>query len=397
MRALAIEELPLGRFKPYERNARTHSDAQVGQIAASIREFGWTNPILVDENDLIIAGHGRLLAARSLGMATAPCIRIVGLTDEQRRALTIADNKLGLNAGWDEALLVAELQTLGDLQGLVGFSEDELTRLFKGHAGLTDPDEAPEPPTEPVSRTGDLWALGEHRLLCGDATNAEDVARVLGGVKPNLMVTDPPYGVSYDADWRNHAGRALDGTTQRITSGRVIKPIGARAIGKVRNDDRADWGDAWALFPGRIAYVWHAGRFASTVQASLEAAEFAIRSQIIWAKTRMVISRGDYHWMHEPCWYAVRGKGQWTGDRSQTTLWTLDHSVSETGHSTQKPVECMRRPIENNSSAGQAVYDPFLGSGTTMIAAEMMGRSCLALELAPEYVDVAADRGRKAA
>ena len=172
------------------------------------------------------------------------------------------------------------------------------------------------------------------------------------------------------------------------------RAIGAGAVGKVLNDDKADWRDAWALFPGDVAYVWHAGRHASTVQASLEKAGFQMRSQIIWAKTRLIISRGHYHWQHEPCWYAVRkgSKGHWHGDRSQTTLWKIDHLKSDTGHGTQKPVECMRRPIENNSVAGNAVYEPFSGSGTTIIAAEQTGRRCLAIELNPAYVDVAVKR-----
>jgi ParB-like chromosome segregation protein Spo0J len=180
-RSLIVEEIALGQLRPYERNARTHSPAQVEQVAASVREFGWTNPLLIDEDGLIIAGHGRLAAAKLLGLAAVPCIRLLGLTDTQKRALAIADNKLALNAGWDEGLLAAELQSLGDLQGLVGFSEDELVRLFKGHAGLTDPDEAPEAPADPVSQRGDVWLLGAHRLLCGDATSAEDVALALKG------------------------------------------------------------------------------------------------------------------------------------------------------------------------------------------------------------------------
>jgi DNA modification methylase len=201
------------------------------------------------------------------------------------------------------------------------------------------------------------------------------VARCLHGVVPHLMVTDPPYGVAYDPAWRERAGLVGSG--------------GAR--GTVLNDDRADWREAWALFPGEVAYVWHGALHAATVAESLEACGFQIRSQIIWDKTRLVIGRGDYHWQHEPCWYAVRkGRtGHWSGDRSQTTVWPIPHLRSETGHGTQKPVACMARPIENNSSSGQAVFDPFCGSGTTIIAAEMSGRSCHAIELSPAYVDVA--------
>ena len=192
--------------------------------------------------------------------------------------------------------------------------------------GLTDRDDAPAVPEHPVSVAGDLWLLGRHRLLCGDSTVATDVERVLGGVEPHLMVTDPPYGVDYDPDWRNRAERASTG-----------RPIGARATGRVENDGQSDWREAWALFPGEVAYVWHAGRHASAVQASIEAVGFEIRCQIVWAKPRFVISRGHYHWQHEPCWYAVRkgNAGHWSGDRSQTTLWQIAHSKSETGHGTQ--------------------------------------------------------------
>lgn len=369
---------------PYARNARTHSDEQVAQIAASIREFGFINPVLVDGDKGIIAGHGRVLAARKLGLTEVPTLEVSHLTDAQKRAYILADNKLALNAGWDSELLKLEL---GDLQtggfdlDLTGFSSDELLALLADKTdGLTDPDDTPEVQDKVISKPGDTWLLGRHRLRCGDSTVATDVEALLQGVQPHLMVTDPPYGVEYDANWRNEADRANG------------KPYGARAVGKVENDSRADWREAWALFPGDVAYVWHAGRHASAVQQSLEACGFEIRCQLIWAKPRFAISRGHYHWQHEPCWYAVKGKGHWQGDRSQTTLWTIPHNKSETGHSTQKPVECMRRPIENNSSPGQAVYEPFSGSGTTLIAAEMTGRVCYAMELSPAYVDVAVRR-----
>lgn len=237
-----------------------------------------------------------------------------------------------------------------------------------------------------------------HRLVCGDSTDAGAVEAALGGHAPYLMVTDPPYGVSYDASWRVEAG--LNGPGQ--------------ASGKVQNDERADWTDAWALFPGSVAYVWHGGLHGSTVEQSLAGCGFKVRAQIIWVKTRPVISRGDYHWQHEPClqvvrdgtedehWasehevaeYAVRAgaTGHWTGSRTQSTVWMIEHIRSETGHSTQKPVECMRRPMENNSRPGEAVYEPFSGSGTTIIAAEMTGRVALAIELSPAYVDVAVRR-----
>ena len=381
-----VERRPIGALVPYARNARTHSDEQVAQIAASIREWGWTVPVLVDETGGIISGHGRVLAAQRLGIAEVPVMVARGWSEAQKRAYVLADNKLALNAGWDEGLLAAELKGLAELgfdAGLAGFSAEELARLtLDAGGGLTDPDEAPEPPVEPVSVPGDVWLLGRHRLVCGDSTDADAVAKALNGVRPHLMVTDPPYGVEYDAGWRNQRVRS-DGT-----------PIAGRAIGKVLNDDEADWREAWALFPGEVAYVWHAGLRARDVVESLEAAGFQMRAQIIWAKSRFVIGRGHYHFQHEPCWYAVRkgATAHWAGDRKQTTLWEIAHTKSETGHSTQKPIECMKRPIENNSSPGQAVYEPFSGSGTTIIAAEMTGRACHAIELNPAYVDVAVRR-----
>jgi DNA modification methylase len=382
-----VERWSIDRLIPYARNARTHSEAQVAQIAASMREWGWTNPILVDEAGNIIAGHGRLLAARQLGYTDAPVMVAEGWSDAKRRAYVIADNKLAMNADWDMAALSAELLELNtgefDL-GLTGFSGQELEQILAWtpdglRAGLTDPDAAPEVQERSVSVVGDLWVLGKHRLLCGDSTVATDVERVLGGVVPHLMVTDPPYGVEYDPEWRAEAG---------VNKNKL-------KMGKVKNDDRVDWREAWALFPGDVVYCWHAGRHASAVQASLEAAGFDIRCQVIWAKDRFALSRGHYHWQHEPCWYAVRDgrTGHWSGDRSQSTLWEIKaREDGGQGHGTQKPVECMRRPMQNNSSIGQAVYEPFCGSGTSIIAAEQIGRSCHAIELSPNYVDVGVKR-----
>jgi DNA modification methylase len=379
----------------YSRNARQHSTEQIAQIVRSITEFGFTSPVLLDENGVLIAGHGRLAAARQLGMVEVPAIAIHGLDEARKQALRIADNKLALNASWDDDLLRTELMDLRDVGfdlGLTGFGEQELAGLFADmNDGLTDPDDVPEPPAEPVTRLGDVWTLGRHRLVCGDSTDAGVVEAALEGVKPHLMVTDPPYGVEYDPDWRNRADRANG------------KPFGARAIGTVVNDKRADWRDAWALFSGDVAYVWSApGPLQCVSHDSLVAAGFEPRQQIIWAKDRAAISRGNYNYQHEPCWYAVRGKTYWIGDKTQTSLWQIrlpwdNYGNRETpksdersgGHSTQKPVECMRRPIENNSSPGQAVYDPFVGSGTTIIAAEMTGRACHAIEISPTYVDVA--------
>jgi len=385
---IQIERIGVEALIPYARNSRTHSDAQVAQIAASIREFGFTNPVLVDEANGIIAGHGRVLAARKLKMPDVPAIRLSHLTEAQKRAYVIADNKLALNAGWDIELLRLEINDLRGLEfdvALTGFSTEVLDALMaaSGTEGLTDPDAIPEAPEQPIAVPGDVWLLGRHRLVCGDCTDPLAVEKALSGVKPHLMVTDPPYGVEYDANWRNEVDRKNG------------KPYGARAVGKVKNDDKADWREAWALFPGDVAYVWHAGNMAHVVAESLMACDLGIRAQIIWAKSQFVIGRGDYHPQHEPCWYAVRKgrKGHYDGGRKQSTLWQIDKPrKSETGHSTQKPVECMKRPIENNSSPGQAVYEPFSGSGTTIIAAEMTGRACHAIELNAAYVDVAVKR-----
>jgi DNA modification methylase len=375
-----VIDLPLERLIPYARNPRRNESA-IATVAASLREFGWRQPIVVDDEMVILAGHTRLEAARQLGLASAPVHVARGLTPAQARAYRLMDNRAAETAAWDEALLGLEL---GELQGedfdlgLTGFDDAELNRLLAA-LGEEDgtgegEDDIPATPEDPVSRPGDLWLLGPHRLLCGDSTVATDVERVLGGVTPLLMVSDPPYGVEYDPGWRNSAGAAKTHRT-----------------GKVLNDDRADWREAWALFPGDVAYVWHGALHAATVAESLEVSGFAVRSQIIWAKDRLVLSRGDYHWQHEPALYCVRkgGKGHWAGDRKQTTLWQISSrdQDAETVHSTQKPVECMRRPILNNSSPGQAIYEPFMGSGTTLVAAETTGRVCLGIELNPAYVD----------
>lgn len=269
-----------------------------------------------------------------------------------------------------------------------GFDQDELDALFadanKTAEGNTDPDDVPEAPAIPVTVLGDVWVMGNHRIICGDSTDADTVAKVLNGVKPHLMVTDPPYGVEYDPSWRN----GLD----------KVK----RDQGKVSNDDRADWREVWVLFPGEVAYIWHSGTMAHIVADGLIASGFQIRAQIIWAKPHYAISRGHYHPQHEPCWYAVKGTGHWNGSRKESTVWQITNGTfqggkakaedAKTGHGTQKPVECMKRPIENNSSPGQAVYEPFSGSGTSIIAGEMTGRAVHAVEINPAYVDVAVSR-----
>lgn len=395
---LMIEYADASKLKPSPDNPRTHPPEQIAHIQASMLEFGWTNPILADDTG-IIAGHGRLEAAQGLWKngksiprcpkGKAPTIFLNDLTPEQRTALIIADNQTALGAEWNLDALADQLRSLAESDfGMeaLGFDFSELDRLLKHGQeteGLTEPDDVPDPPGEPVSRPGDVWLLGDHRLCCGDATSADDVAKLLGKVRPHLMVTDPPYGIEYDASWR---GKAKNADGSPLSTGED------RATGKVKNDDRADWFEAYDLFPGDVVYVWHAGLKSTEVAESMERAGFQIRAQIIWNKNNFAVSRGHYHPKHEPCWYAVRkGKtGHWAGDRKQSTVWDIDKpKKSETGHSTQKPVECMKRPIENNSSPGQAVYEPFNGSGTTIIACEQTGRVCYAMELNPLYIDTA--------
>ena len=384
--ALQLEQWPIGRLVEYERNPRKNDDV-VDRMAQAITEFGFRIPIVARSDGLVVDGHLRLKAARVLGLDTVPVVLADELSETQIKAFRLLANQSANWAEWDELLLSSELNDLLAVDydlSLIGFDDAELEALLAGEvdretASREGEDDVPEAPETPISRPGDIWLLGKHRLLCGDATVATDVELLLGDVKPQLMVTDPPYGVEYDPGWRNKAGAAA-----------------TKRTGKVLNDDRADWREAWALFPGDVTYVWHGALHATTVADSLEASGFNIRSQFIWAKDRLVLSRGDYHWQHEPCLYAVKktGKGHWAGDRKQTTLWQIankDQDV-ETVHGTQKPVECMRRPILNNSSQGQAVYEPFMGSGTTLIAAETTWRVCYGIELNPAYVDVAVQR-----
>jgi len=311
-------------------------------------------------------------------------VRVVDWPLEREKLANLAANSPFLAGEFDDAELT---RVLAELEAALPaeFGElrfEELWPRSFAKPGLTAADAVPESPAEPMSKPGDLWVLGEHRLLCGDATKAEDVARVLCGATPFLCVTDPPYGVNYDPQWRSDAAAA----------GHLA--YAASRVGVVTNDDRADWSAAWALFPGDVIYSWHPPGATSLVHAAaLQASGFALRMQIIWAKSNFPISRGDYHVRHEPCWYAVReGKpAKRTDDRTQTTLWeiNLDKNV-EGGHSTQKPVECMAWPIRNHEPC--EVYDPFLGSGTTMIAAEQLGRRCFGIEIEPRYVDVCVRR-----
>ena len=376
---------------PYARNPKTHPSDQIAKIAASIASFGFDQPIVIDADGVIIKGHGRREASLLLGLTQVPVLVRGDLSVAEIRAARLADNKTA-ESPWDEELLRLEIKgLLGEEFDLVltGFDSseiDQLLALAEADSSAISPDDAvPKPPAEPVTRPGDLWILGAHRLLCGDSTAADDVTRLLGGTRPDLMVCDPPFGVHYDPAWRNEAGVSATART-----------------GTVRNDDRADWREAWALFPGDVAYVWHAGIHGRTVVDSLAAGGFTIRAQLIWVKTRFVLSRGHYHWQHEPCFYAVRngGESRWQGARDQSTVWQIATNADDdaaTVHGTQKPVECMLRPILNNSARGDAVYEPFAGSGTTIIAAEKSGRRCFGIEIEPRYCDVIIQRWQEVA
>jgi DNA modification methylase len=382
-------EVPISELTPYDRNPRKN-DRAVNRMIASIKEFGFKIPLLVrrrgDEME-IIDGHLRLKAARKLRMTTVPVIFCDEWSDAQVKAFRLLVNRSVNWAAWDEELVALELADLNALDfdlSLTGFDPFEIDEFLFPDPALR-PDKAPDPLKCPVTRLGDLWRLPSHRVLSGDATSPEAVARLLGQDRPTLLLTDPPYGVKYDPDWRERAGLGQQ-----------------RQTGLVLNDDRVDWSEAYKLFPGDVAYIWHAGLHAAEVAAGLEAAGFRIRAQIVWLKQHFALSRGDFHWQHEPCWYAVRvGKpSNWCGDRKQSTVWDVpnlnpfggSHEEPATGHGTQKPVELMRRSILNNTRPGEIVYDPFLGSGTTLSAAELTGRVCYGLEIDPHYVDVIVTR-----
>ena len=399
---IQVEKVPVERLVPNAHNARTHSREQVTNIAASMREFGFTNPILVGAEDDVIAGHARLQAAVKLGMREVPVIVLRHLTPAQRRALVIADNQLAITgAGWDEEMLRLELAALhneGYDLDLVGFDDIELARLLERQdlgPGLIDPDEAPPAPEEPVARTGDLFVLGDHHLICGDCTDAAVVARLLGDAKPFLLITDPPYGIELDSEWRDRAGLNACGPAQASymkhrTEGHTETTISG--------DTRADWSEAFALVPSlEVGYVWHASKFTSEVLAGLLRIGFEHHQQIIWDKGRTVLTRTHYWFQHEPCWYVRKKNAPWHGKPGEcSTIWDSPSPKFIMGgsdeekydHPTQKPMEVMRKPLLNHTLPGESCYDPFLGSGTTLIAAEQLGRVCYGVELDPKYVDV---------
>jgi DNA modification methylase len=386
-----IKKCPVTRLTEYEENPR-ENDGAVAAVVKSIEAFGFLNPIITDEEFRVCAGHTRLKAARAMNLKSVPVIVAPNLKGNDFRGFNITDNKTAEIADWQDpelAAIIAELEAEDFDIDALGFSAAELDRL----ATLTGTDEQqqarediPEPPADPITQTGDIWVLGDHRLLCGDATDPESVCLLLDGVTPTLCVTDPPYGVTYDPGWRDDL--AAKGLIQH----------GAGRRGKVRHDDVVDWSPAFGLMPCDVIYCWHASLFTHVVVASLERLSFNPRALLIWTKGRPAISRGHYHWQHEPCWYAVQqGKSAgWRGDRKQSTVWEISNVITEaegkSNHGTQKPFECMARPIRNHTGD---VYDPFVGSGTTIIAAEELGRRCFAMDIDPVYCDVAMLRWEK--
>ena len=381
---IRIEMRPVDVLIPYIRNARQHSDAQVAQIAASIREFGWGAPILVDGSNNVIAGHGRLLAARKLGITEVPVVPMTHLTDIQRRALILADNKIGENAAWDEALLGLELAELNDAGfdlGLTGFSAEEWESLIAGEEatkdGLTDDDAVPEIPETPISRTGDLWLLGEHKLLCGDATKADDYTALLGDELPDMAFTDPPYNVNY----ANTAKDKLRGKNRPILNDNLGADFGAFLTDACRN--------ILAVTKGAV-YIAMSSSELDTLQSAFRSAGGKWSTFIIWAKNTFTLGRADYQRQYEPILYGWRDGADhyWCGDRDQGDVWQIRKPQKNDLHPTMKPVELVERAVRNSSKTRDIVLDPFGGSGSTLIACEKAGRRARLIELDPKYVDV---------
>ena len=386
---MEVFEIGIDQLVPSQRILRKN-DGAVTRMVAAIKEYGIPIPILGrhrGEKIEIVDGHLRVKASRKMGLLTIPVVFCDDWSEAQVKAFRILANRSATWATWDEELVALELADLDALDfdlSLTGFDPFEINEFLFPDAVESSAETVPEPKSA-VTRLGDLWLCGLHRILAGDATSPEAVASVHGAQIPKLLLTDPPYSVNYDPTWRERAGLGR-----------------AQQTGLVQNDDRVDWTEAYRLFPGDVAYVFHAGVHAAEVAAGLEAVGFRIRAQIIWVKQHFALSRGDYHWQHEPCWYAVReGKSSnWCGDRKQSTVWEVPNlnpfggsqEEPKTGHGTQKPVEVVRRPILNNTRQKEIVYDPFLGSGTTLIAAELTDRVCYGLEIFPHYVDVIVTR-----
>ena len=379
----AYKTISVADLIPYARNSRTHSDAQVTKIAASIREFGFLNPIIVDGESGIIAGHGRVLAAQKLGLDTLPVIEAAHLTEAQKRAYVIADNRLALDAGWDNDMLKVELSDLqadGFNLELTGFSLDEIAAfLVDPTEGLTDPDAVPDVPVSPVTVEGDVWLLGRHRLMCGDSTSIDHLERLCDGQLVDMWLTDPPYNVAYEGK-----------TKEALT---------------IKNDKMEDAGfrqflrDAYVaadsvMKAGAVFYIWHADSEGYNFRGAAHDAGWQVRQCLIWKKQTMVMGRQDYHWRHEPCLYGWKDGAAhlWATDRKQTTILEFDRPSRNGEHPTMKPVALFEYQMLNNTKGSDIVLDSFAGSGTTAIACETHGRMARLMELDPKYCDVIINR-----
>jgi DNA modification methylase len=398
---IEIQIWPIDRLILYARNPRKN-DAVVDRMCSSIREFGFKIPVLARSDGEVVDGHLRIKAARKLRIDEIPVILCDEWTQAQVKAFRLMVNRSVNWASWDDELLALELQELGDADfdlSLTGFDPGEIDTLLVDPEVDEKANAAPPLPEDPVSRPGDLWLCGTHRVLCGDATKPEDVARLLGDREPLLMVTDPPYGIELDSEWRDRAGLSGCGTAEpsymkQRTEGHTQTTISG--------DTRADWSEAFELVSSlQVGYVWHASVFTREVLNGLLRIGFTYPQQIIWNKGRTVLTRTHYWYQHEPCWYVRKPKAPWYGKAGEnSTVWDSASPKFIMGgsdeqkfdHPTQKPVELMRRPIQNHTKRGELVYEPFLGSGTTLAAAELTERVCCGMELDPKYVDVIVQR-----
>ncbi len=393
---------PVGDLAPYAANARTHTDEQIAQIAASIEEFGFTNPILAGSDGVIIAGHGRLLAAQRLGLDKVPVITLDHLSEAQRRALVIADNKIAENAGWDEELLRTELAALQELDfdlDLVGFSDDEMEELLSDLADDESEDDlapapVPEPPEEPVTQPGDLWLLGDHRLLCGSSTNIKDVERLMDGQTAALFSTDPPYLVDYTGAGRpNDTGKDWSDLYREVDikdAEGFLRAVFSNAIAVTRKDA------AW--------YCWHAHKRAAMIEDVWTDLGVLNHQQIVWVKPAAIPTHSYYPWRHEPClmgWQQGHKPPHLGGnDHNVTSVWELDWEGAArpvgAEHPTQKPLEVFAIPMRRHTKKGDICFEPFSGSGSQIVAGEALGRKVFAMELQPAFVDVAIRRWQEA-
>jgi site-specific DNA-methyltransferase (adenine-specific) len=382
--ATKIEWMSVETLIPYAKNARTHSDEQVAQIAGSIKEFGFNNPVLVDKDNSVIAGHGRLMAARKLGMDKVPVVQLGHMTEAQRKAYVLADNRIALNSGWDAGMLSLELQDLKDDidLSLLGFDPDELDALLnpiEETEGLTDEDAVPDVPDEPKTKLGDIYLLGNHRLMCGDSTSIDSVEKLMDGQLADQLVTDPPYNIAYEG--------------------------GSKKRDQIKNDEMADeefrqfLKDVYiaanaVMKAGAVFYIWHADTEGYNFRGAARDMGWKVRQTLIWNKDNSAFGRSDYHWKHEPCLYGWKEGAAhlWAADRKQTTVIQCKRPSKSELHPTMKPVELMEYQILNNTKGSDIVLDLFGGSGSTMIAAEKTGRKSCLMELDPKYCDVIVQR-----